>query len=637
MEGFIYITDIKEIGNFQEDLLLSDSIGFDIETTGLDHFKDIITLIQIKINNKIYIFDTQKLGNRLATYILDLIEASDKVVIGHNLSFDVRFIKNKYGVLFTKVYDTMLAEMLITNGRGTSKYPSLATLVSKYFVVDLNKSIREQFYGNTEITQEMLIYAMEDVVYLDGIKKFQEVEIVKSGQEKVLDLEMKVLPVIAEMELNGITVNVEKWKDVVMQTEIIANNLRENLINTIVNDAINTGKYSNALELVTLMGMLQKNTSQKVQDTLRQITDASFIIKYLKENININSSKQVLSILTNIYDIKVENTNEKSINKLVKKHPIINQLITYRGFEKELSSFSTGYLDKIRPETRRLHTTYNQLGAVTGRFSSQNPNMQNVKGVDKDEIGEEVSKYRPCFEAGNGKMLICADYSQQELRLTAEITKDKKMLETFINDLDPHKMTASGLFNVPYDKVTKEQRKKGKSLNFAVNYGSSEYGLERNFDIPLADGRKYIEEYFRFYSGYADFVSKVSSKIWQIGYSTTMLGRKRYFDKPVIFKDGYEASKFKARTTRSLINHIVQGSGADMTKLALVNIFYNNPFGDKLKILLQVHDEIVLECTEDIGNEACEFVKQQMLKAEGEFIKSIKCKVDVNYSKIWEH
>jgi len=557
---FKYITNINQLGQFQNDLLLTNYVSLDTETTGLDVFNDTLTLLQTKLNGNIYIFDVVKMGISYVTYICNLIEASSKTVIGHNLDFDLRFVKLNTGVLFTHVHDTMLTEMLIYNGmKSHTKYPSLLELVNKYKGILLNKEIRKNFIGNTEITQDMLIYSAEDVEYLDYIMGEQLKLISASGQSKVLDLEMKVLPVVVSMELNGIKVNVDKWNGVVESTKKTVEGIKNDLINNLVTTSVACNKYTNALELFNLMGMLGKNISVKQQDLLTGITDISYITTYVRDNININSSKQLLNILTNIYNIDVKDTNEKTLNKLSSKYPIIKELITYRGYEKELSSFSSGYLDKICPKTGRIHTSYNQLGAVTGRFSSENPNMQNVKGKDKDEENSEGSKYRPCFEPEKGWSFISADYSQQELRLTAEITQDKNMQEIFKKELDPHRQTASGLFKVKYEDVTKEQRSRGKSLNFAINYGTSEYGLEYNFNIPLEEAKVYIEEYNKFYSGYSAFIEAMKKKIWEVGYSTTILGRKRYFEIPTMFESGFEARKFKDKTLRSLVNHTVQG------------------------------------------------------------------------------
>jgi DNA polymerase-1 len=211
------------------------------------------------------------------------------------------------------------------------------------------------------------------------------------------------------------------------------------------------------------------------------------------------------------------------------------------------------------------------------------------------------------------------------------------MLETFEKELDPHTVTATGLFHKEYKEITKQERKRGKSLNFAINYGTTEYGLERNFDIPKEEGKENIEAYFKFYTDYANYINFVDRLIWEKGYSTTVLGRKRFFERKIIFEPGYSKEYYKAKVLRALRNMIIQGTGADMVKLALVLIYRDNPFGNKLKVLLQIHDEIVLECDKDIANEAVAFVKEKMLEAEDSFLKVVKSKVDVKYSEYWEH
>jgi DNA polymerase-1 len=479
----------------------------------------------------------------------------------------------------------------------------------------------------------MLVYADEDVSYLEQIYSLQLSKLEEQKQLRVQELENKIIPIVATMHINGITVDTNMWNEVSLESKKKLESLRVELLKDIAEKATEHYNFKNVVDCMDKL-FIPRPVGFKRKD-LELITDKIKIFNFIKNTFNLSSNKQMLNVLVNVYKIKLTDTNEKTINKHLEGNPIIYKLLNYRGFDKEVSSFDTGYLSKINPKTGRLHTFYHQVGARTGRFSSTDPNMQNVKG--KAEEGEESSKYRRCFVAAEGKKLISADYSQQELRILADITRDRRMLETFEKQLDPHIVTATGLFHKAYEEITKPERSRGKTLNFAINYGTTEYGLDRNFDIPKAEGREYIKNYFLFYEDYSNYVNYVSEKIWEYGFASTLLGRKRFYTKKTLYEPGLNPQYYKEKTLRSLRNHMIQGTGADMTKVALANIFYGNPFGNKLKILLQVHDEIVFECDEDIVEVAVDYIREEMLKAESMFLKVVQPKVDVKHSDFWEH
>jgi len=630
----IDVDSLPKIKNFQTDLLTTNYIGLDIETSGLDEWTDYIKLIQIRMSGNTYILFAQKLDARYTEYLLNLLQDSGKTCIGHNIEFDLRHLYLHYNILLTNVADTMINEVLINNGLedGRSLY-SLKDLAWKYLQVEIDKSVRDTFIGDTPITEEQLVYADLDVSYLEPIYTLQLKKLEEQKQLRTQELENKVLPIVVEMHMNGIKVDTETWITVSSESKKKLETLKEELLKDIAEKSTEHYNFETVVDCMDKLYIPKPKGFKRVD--LALISDKEKIFNFIKNTFNLSSNKQMLNVLTNVYKIKLSDTNEKTINKHIKGNPIISKLLNYRGFEKEVSSFANGYLSKINPKTGRIHTFYHQVGARTGRFSSSDPNMQNVKG--KTEEGEESSKYRRCFVSSEGKKLITADYSQQELRLLADITRDRRMLETFEKQLDPHIVTATGLFHKEYDEVTKQERGRGKTLNFAINYGTTEYGLDRNFDIPKAEGKEYIKNYFLFYKDYANYVDYVSEKIWEYGFASTLLGRKRFYTRKTMYEPNMNPQYYKEKTLRSLRNHMIQGTGADMTKTALINIFYGNPFGNKLKILLQVHDEIVFECDEDIVEAATDFIRNEMLKAEAAFLKVVQPKVDVKYSDFWEH
>lgn len=621
--NFNLITNLSELGNLQKDLLKTETICFDIESNSLDFITGIITLIQFKINNNIYILDVQKLGKKDTKYILALLNDSKKLIIGHNLSFDLTFIYYHYGELFKIAYDTMLTELLTVAGLGV-KYPSLKELVSKYCNVDLKKEVREEFYGSTDITQEMLIYAARDVQYLDEVADKQMGVIYELKLAKIHTVEMKLIPVIVDMKVTGITLDEKHWTSLTEKAEESASSLKTLILLNIINNSKNL-KYKNAFELAELLAIPVKKKSEKI--ALQELIDAQYISSWLKESINLDSPTQVKAILNNVFNIPVKSTGEKVL-KNFKDHEIIKLILDYREKSKLLSTYGYSFLENINGITGRIHASFDQLGTATGRMSSNNPNMQNIPA------GPE---YRQAFISKEGYSLIAADYSQAELRLLGAVSGEPEFINAYKRGEDLHKVSATKLFEKALEEITSEERSRGKTLNFATVYGTTEYGLEYNFGIPLTEGRNFLKRYFEGFKVLSLFMQQAGEIIWNKSYSITPLGRKRFFEEKRLFPSAFDLMRYKNRVIREGINHIIQGGSADIVKLAMNRIFYENPFGDKLKILLQIHDEIVCEVADDILTDAEEFIKDCMKREAKPFLGEIPPEVDAKVGKYWRH
>jgi len=245
---------------------------------------------------------------------------------------------------------------------------------------------------------------------------------------------------------------------------------------------------------------------------------------------------------------------------------------------------------------------------------------------------------------------VAIDFSQEELRLLARIAGVKKMIDAYAKDVDLHTSTTAHLYELSIDdlqrkvdaedKEAKEMRRRGKTLNFAVGYGSTEWGLYKNFDIPIEEGKVLLNKFYTdLYPEIEACKQLVGKKIQQLGYSMTLFGRKRFFEIKNFFPGGYkEAEKYKASVLREGFNHIIQGTGAEIIKKALCRIYYENPFGDKLKILLQVYDEIVCEAADDVAEDAKVFIETIMLECEREYLNEIvPAKVDGKIRPYWAH
>jgi DNA polymerase-1 len=597
----------------------SSEVGLDIETTGLDPYSSKLLLIQLAIDDDIFIINAIKLEQRVISYIISLIKESDKLVIGHNLSFDLKMLFHATDVLLTNVHDTMITDMII-NGGLNFKFPSLGDLVLKYCNIALDKEARESFIDHSgEFTNTQLTYAALDVRYLKDIRGNQFDIIQDQGQHNVYLLENKLVPVFSLMEYDGIYLNTDKWLENSAKEKQTAIE-RGNILRKYILERIDIKKYSNGLELANALSI--PHNTKKLTLELESLS-TEFALNWIINNFNINSHAQLKSALS-LLGIEVPNTNEDTLQKF-KNNEIIGLILDYRESEKRVSTYGEDFLSCINPITNRVHTNWNQL-VSTGRISSSNPNLQNQPREES---------FRSCYEASEGNLLITADYSQAELRLMGALSREPEFITSFINGEDLHKKSASLIYDIPIVQVTKEQRHVGKSLNFGLNYGISKYGLYRKFNIPMDEGERLITKYFSKLPYISGYVNIVGEAVWKNRYSNTPLGRKRFFEDKILFSSSSEEYAYQSRVKREGVNHTIQGGIADVVKIAMLSIFSNNPFGRKLKILMQVHDELVIEVSEDIAEEAKEFIKQEMIKAEQPFLKEIPAVVDVNLGKTW--
>ena len=649
---YTYITSFDQTGNFFKDLVDTPVIGLDTETTSLDYLGAVSILLQIKIKDGIYIFDLRKIEDRHIVYILDLIQSSNKIVIGHNIKYDLQILYNKYKILLTNVYDTMLGEVLINQGLG---FPliSLKEVIKRYTGREISKETRKEFYDNPDIiiTQEILIYSMEDVQFLEEIREKQLKALEESKQLRVVELEMKLVPVTAMMEYHGVLIDIEKWESInknVAETRIRAEN---ELLDDIMR-AIPYYEANNALDIARTLKFEPK--AKYKQDILESITETDKIKDFIRngvwveskygknkgslmllEGINVASNDQILAILNVVYDLNVKDTLENTLRSIPDAPAVVNKLLFYREYAKKSSAYGEGLLEKIHPKTGRLHAKFNQLGAASGRYSSDSPNLQNIPRPSKSDTGDYIN-YRSCFIAGDGYKYITIDYAQQEYRLIGCITGEKKIIDAYKAEKDLHTLTGSIVNNVSLEAVTKEQRTNAKPVNFGVFYGSTAYGLSYNLGISLDEATRIYDALMDGIPTFRAVRDAIQEKVLEKLYSVTLLGRRRYFAKKTLFVDSGERYKYINRIKREGFNHCVQGTGADITKLAMIGVFYENPFGDDLKLLLAEHDEIVCQVKDECVEEAFEFIKTKMIEAEQPFLGEIPAVVDGVISDSWE-
>ena len=627
----ILVDDTAGIEEFELAVTTAPIIGLDVETSGLDLFNDTWLLLQISIGEDVYVFDTVGLRNEMHN-VVQIIADSGALCVGHNIKFDMKcmFINTKIKV--EKVFDTMIGDGVVYTGLGRP-FVSLKAVLEKYLEIEVEKDVRADFIGATFVTQEMYIYAAKDTLHLVPLYH----KIIRALEEHnlnhVADLEMELLPAVAWMETEGVGINTELWNKLlansITRQKVWEEKLKESLIEPAL-DVLLRNEETTALDVVDALVLQVK--LKRDRNPMEIIKDRKTISGIVRKWLNLNSGAQFRMILE-YNGIFIPSANKKELEGH-KQHEVIRDYLNFKPYTKRISSYGKDFLAKINPKTGRLHATFNQLGSRSGRWSCNNPNLQQIP-VEVE--GDPEARYRECFIARPDHTLLTVDYNQAELRLLGAVANEPEFINGYIDGLDMHRLTASYIYGVDYDAVTKEQRARGKSINFAIVYGSTEYGLFWNFGIPVAEGAAHLASYFAAYPYIDKFIEKAGKRIWELKYSITPFGRKRFFETPKYYEDGDEKHKIKKSVIRRGINTIIQGGSADILKVGLVDIYYKSPFGDLLKLLLTVHDEGVWEVHNSVAEEAEAFVVQTLESAEQVYLKDIPAKADSLLSQTWSH
>jgi DNA polymerase-1 len=308
-------------------------------------------------------------------------------------------------------------------------------------------------------------------------------------------------------------------------------------------------------------------------------------------------------------------------------HPIIESILDYRELSKLKSTYVDSLPDLINVETGRIHTSYNPTGTVTGRISSANPNLQNIP--IRTEEGRRV---RRAFVAEDGWFLVGADYSQIELRVMAHVSEDQSMIEAFLRNEDIHSTTAAAVFGVSLDDVTYDQRRIAKAVNFGLIYGQSAYGLARQLDLSFEEAQSFIDRYFDRFPGVQSYMNRIQEIAEAQGYVETLLNRRRYF--PELSEGARVSNRRRQAALRMVINTPIQGTAADIIKLAMIRMDRMLKEKDlRARMLLQVHDEVVLEVPETEIDETIPVIRSTMRDA---FNLIVPLKVDVEIGPNWQ-
>ncbi|MFO8067388.1 MAG: DNA polymerase I [Bacteroidales bacterium] len=577
------IGKLKEAGSFCFDTETNSLVSIDAELVGI--------AFAIKPGEAWYVpfpEDKNKAVN-LANKFKSVFEDPDVEKTGQNLKFDISVLRNYNINVKGKLFDTMLAHYLLQPDMRHNMN-LLAETYLDYIPVSIEdligkKGPKQESMRNVDI-ELVTAYACEDVDITLQLRKHFEPKLKEIGLLKLLhELEAPLIYVLSELEYQGVKIDT-----------------------TALND---------------ISAKLEKDI-QIVEKEIYDLAGTTF---------NIGSPKQLGEILFDILKIvakpkktktKQYSTGEEILIKLVDKHPIVEKILDYRSLTKLKSTYVDALPKMINEKTGRLHASFNQAIAATGRLSSNNPNLQNIP--IRTNRGREIRK---AFVPGDkNHILLAADYSQIELRIIASLSEDEAMMEAFNKGLDIHAATAARVFEVDIENVTKEMRRRAKTVNFGIVYGISAFGLSERINIPRTEAAVIINQYFNKYPGIKNFMDKTIEFAKENGYVKTMMGRRRYV--PDINSAN---ATVRGYAERNAINAPIQGSAADMIKLAMINL-HNEVKKNKMKakMIMQVHDELVFDVPKDEVEKLKPIVEKNMKEALKLKVPVI---VDMNTGENW--
>ncbi len=518
-----------------------------------------------------------------------LFNLTEKTLVGQNIKYDLMVLAN-YGIeLKNKLFDTMLAHYLMQPDMRHGM-DVLAETYLGYSPVSITTLIgkKGKDQGSMRDVELSVIkeYAVEDADITLQLKDVFAPQMAESSTQQLFDeIEMPLVPVLADMEREGINLDTEALREFSKELEVEVAKIEQ--------------------EIYDLAG-LKFNIASPAQ-----------LGKILFEHLKIDDKAKKTAT-------KQYSTAEDVLVKLAHKHPIVDKVLEFRGLVKLKNTYVDTLPTLINAETKRIHTSYNQAVASTGRLSSNNPNLQNIP--IRTERGKEVRK---AFVPRNSEYtLLSADYSQIELRIIAALAQEKSMIEDFKNGTDIHTSTAAKVYGISVEEVTKEQRSHAKMVNFGIIYGISAFGLAERLNISRSEAKSIIDNYFMKYPGIKQYMDESIEKAREKGYVETILGRRRYL------RDINSANQtVRGFAERNAINAPIQGSAADMIKIAMIRVHAEIKKRNlKSKLLLQVHDELVFDAYKPELEELTALVKECMQNA---LPLDVPIVAETGYGKNW--
>lgn len=574
----------------------SSVLCFDIETSGLDIFTSRIVGISLAIEpHKAWYVpftvgsDRNALESSYAEILRPLFENTKIAKVGQNMKFDILFLRTLGVEVRGEKWDTMLLHYLL-DPESRHNMDALSERYLNYSPISIQTLIgkgREQMTMDMVGLQPISEYGCEDADIT--LQLYYELRPLIESQSLLRlyhEIEEPMIAVLADMEWNGVKIDSERLKDYSVTLTMQLRDLEQRICAMADTPGLNVNSG-------------------------RQIGELLFAKMRIAEKPKMTKTKQFC-------------TDEEYLKGFAAEHEIVRLILEYRGVKKLLSTYIDALPELVNPVTGHIHTSYNQAVTATGRLSSSNPNLQNIP--IRDAIGRPIREaFIPSREDG---LLLSADYSQVELRLMAHLSGDESLCEAFRNGEDIHAATAAKIFGKAIDEVTAEERRRAKTANFGIIYGISAFGLAQRLDIPRSEAKELIDGYFASYPKVKQYMEKTIADAVQAGWVETIFARRRYLE-------GIDSrnANTRALAERNAINAPIQGSAADIMKIAMVGVYRAfKEQGIRSKLILQVHDEIVVDLVPTEREAVERIVREQM---EGAAKLSIPLVVDIGIGKNW--
>lgn len=671
-------------------------IALDLETTGLNHRTEKIVTVQFGTLNRVYILDVRpyytlspEVKGSWCKVIQGLLEACTYIV-GQNIKFDSKFLSHTFDAHMLHVVDTMLQELIIHGvGLGHAENEGVAVdmaSTAKRYGLEVHKEERSWFIGldkreewNLPLPEAQLAYIMQDIVIPLSVHSMQSVILEEKGLTQTATLENAVLPAIAQLEVDGSYIDRDKWVLILERKAQERVELEKEIVRTLTpivhehrtrvytqeSQAFKTWEEDMYAYLKLLEQEYCTYVPSEASKGVTPLTWGKYKIAMLREwkienprpknpkedtsPINLGSSTQLQIALEGI-GVYVPSTDANHLAPYAKVEPLVGKILAWKKLDKFLNAFGENLLRKIESDGR-IHPTYNQIGAATGRMSCSSPNWQQLPSHEPEE-----TSIRRCVVGEPGNVLLTADFSNIELRILAEISQDATMLRLFAEGKDLHSMTARIMFGLSDDVDPKKAELKpglsyrsvAKTINFGLVYGMSPVKLGATLGVPKEDAEKLFKAYFDAYPGVALWLETSSQTALENGYSLTIGGRKRFYrmtqeptyDRERMTWEQYQATRsFYFRMTgrygRQAKNAPIQGTNADILKYALILLHKHKPA--YMKFVACVHDEIVLECPEEKATACSTLLSRCMTKACKIYLKTVTIpEVEVEVETYWK-
>lgn len=589
----------EKMKDLQGKLKNAKQISFDTETTSTDPMNAKLVGISLAVEqDSAYYIPVGHAGSAPQLPLDDVIAAiqpsfTDAAIpkIGHNLKYDCLVMLNNGIRVFPFGFDTMIAAWVAEPNSRRLGLKVMAETELNITMTHIEELIGK---GGKQLTMDMV--AVEDVAPYAGADAEIPLRLLPILQKRLESqnlfevfekIEMPLIPILMDMEYAGIAVDTKFFK----------------------------------------------SFSEKL--SLRIVEIQKEVYKEVGYDFNLNSTQQLSKALFETLKLTPPDSSNRTksghystaasvLEDMKEQHIVVKLLLEYREISKLVSTYLDALPRQVNPHTGRVHTSFNQTGSVTGRLASSDPNLQNIP--TRTKLGHQVRKG---FVAKAGYLLLSVDYSQIELRVVAHMAQDKAMLAAFSAGQDIHAATAAAIYNVPLEDVTKDQRRHAKAINFGLIYGMSAFGLTRTTELTLAEAENFVKAYFEKFPGVKNYLDGIRRQTAEKGYVETMLGRRRYF--PVLRNP--PTAQIRARAEREAINAPIQGTAADILKVAMIRLpeqLRNNNLDAKM--LVQVHDELLLECPQEELEKTVKVVREVM---ESAYKLDIPLETDAAWGSNW--